>query len=189
MTQLRGLKANFWVANWMEANERLAFFGVRAIAPLYMIAATTQNGLALSYTEKGLIYTIWALIQCLVPMVSGGFTDEYGYKKSLFVAFGINICGYLAFAFASGNVDSLGPELEPAGVFQLVEVRVDVDAVDRLFAGGERRYRSELRHHYLLDVLSEPFGFLCQGQPTSPDAPVEAVGRWRHRHRQPKDRA
>lgn len=100
MTQLRGLKANFWVANWMEANERLAFFGVRAIAPLYMIAATTQNGLALSYTEKGLIYTIWALVQCLVPMVSGGFTDEYGYKKSLFVAFSINICGYLTFAFA-----------------------------------------------------------------------------------------
>lgn len=101
MTQLRGLKANFWFANWMEANERLAFFGVRAIAPLYMIAAKAENGLALSYTEKGLIYTIWALVQCLVPMVSGGFTDEYGYKKSLFVAFAINICGYLTFAFAS----------------------------------------------------------------------------------------
>ncbi|MFH1012015.1 MAG: MFS transporter [bacterium] len=92
----------------MEANERLAFFGVRAIAPLYMVYAVAQGGLGLSYAEKGLIYTIWALIQCLVPMISGGFTDEYGYKKSLYVAFTINICGYLAFAFASGFWSSLG---------------------------------------------------------------------------------
>jgi MFS family permease len=99
--QIRGLKKNFWIANWMEANERLAFFGVRAIAPLYFIASAANNGLALSYSEKGIIYTIWAVVQCLVPMVSGGFTDEYGYKKSLFVAFIINIIGYLTLANAS----------------------------------------------------------------------------------------
>jgi POT family proton-dependent oligopeptide transporter len=108
LTQLRHLKANFWFANWMEANERLAFFGVRAIAPLYMVYAVTQGGLGLSYGQKGLIYTIWALVQCLVPMISGGFTDEYGYKKSLYVAFTINICGYMTFAFASGFWSSLG---------------------------------------------------------------------------------
>jgi POT family proton-dependent oligopeptide transporter len=108
LTQLRHLKPNFWFANWMEANERLAFFGVRAIAPLYMVYAVTQGGLGLSYGEKGLIYTIWALIQCLVPMASGGFTDEYGSKKSLFVAFTINIAGYLTFAFASGFWSTLG---------------------------------------------------------------------------------
>ncbi|MBU1984123.1 MFS transporter [bacterium] len=102
ITQIRHLGSNFWVANWIEANERLAFFSVRAIAPLYMVAAVANNGLAMSYSEKGLIYMIWALVQCLVPMVSGGFTDEYGYKKSLYVAFTINIAGYLTFAFASG---------------------------------------------------------------------------------------
>ncbi|MBU0692513.1 MFS transporter [bacterium] len=102
MTQIRGLKANFWIVNWLEANERLAFFGVRAIAPLYMVASIESNGLALDYGQKGLIYSIWALVQCLIPMVSGGFTDEYGYKKSLFVAYTINIIGYLTLAFASG---------------------------------------------------------------------------------------
>jgi MFS family permease len=108
VTQLRRLKPNFWFANWMEANERLAFFGVRAIAPLYMVYAVAEGGLGLSYSEKGLIYTIWALIQCLIPMISGGFTDEYGYKKSLYVAFTINIAGYLTFAFSSGFWSSLG---------------------------------------------------------------------------------
>jgi POT family proton-dependent oligopeptide transporter len=107
VTQLRRLRPNFWFANWMEANERLAFFGVRAIAPLYMVYAVAEGGLGLSYSEKGLIYTIWALIQCLIPMISGGFTDEYGYKKSLYVAFSINILGYLTFAFATGFWSSL----------------------------------------------------------------------------------
>jgi len=107
LTQLRLLKPNFWFANWLEANERLAFFGVRAIAPLYMVYAVAEGGLGLSYSEKGLIYTIWALVQCLIPMISGGFTDEYGYKKSLYVAYSINIAGYLTFAFASGFWSSL----------------------------------------------------------------------------------
>ncbi len=106
--QIRGLQANFWIANWLEADERLAFFGARAILPLYMVAAVADNGLGLSFTEKGTIYAIWALIQCLVPMISGGFTDEYGYKKSLFIAYTINFFGYLSFAFASGFWSSLG---------------------------------------------------------------------------------
>jgi MFS family permease len=101
-SQIRGLKPNFWIVNWMEANERLAFFGVRAIAPLYMVASVEKNGLALTFSEKGLIFSIWALVQCLVPMISGGFTDEYGYKKSLFTAFTINIIGYIALGSATG---------------------------------------------------------------------------------------
>jgi POT family proton-dependent oligopeptide transporter len=107
MSQIRGLKPNFWIANWMEANERLAFFGVRAIAPLYMIASIEKNGLALSYAEKGLIFSVWALVQCLIPMVSGGFTDSYGYKKSLAIAFTINIIGYIVFANATGFASAM----------------------------------------------------------------------------------
>ncbi|MBU1651174.1 MFS transporter, partial [bacterium] len=100
--QVRGLKPNFWIVNWMEANERLAFFGIRAILPLYMVYAVAEGGLGLSYGEKGAIYAIWAIVQCLVPMISGGFTDQYGYKKSLYVAYAINFCGYIMFAVASG---------------------------------------------------------------------------------------
>ncbi len=90
--------ANFWYANLMEILERLAFFGVRAVAPLYLVASASNNGLGLTYTQKGTIYFVWALIQCLVPMVSGGYTERYGYRKSLAVAFLINIVGYLLMA-------------------------------------------------------------------------------------------
>lgn len=92
--------ANFWYANLMEMFERLAFFGVRAIAPLYMVAAADRSGLGLTYTDKGDIYFWWALVQCLVPMVSGGYTERYGYRKSIAVAFTLNIIGYLLMARA-----------------------------------------------------------------------------------------
>ena len=98
VTQVLSLPANFWYANLMEIFERLAFFGVRAIAPLYLVKQAGENGLGLSFVDKGNIYSVWALIQCLVPMVSGGFTERYGYKKSLAVAFIINIAGYLCMA-------------------------------------------------------------------------------------------
>ncbi len=99
--QVRSMTWNFWVANSIEAMERLAFFGVRAVLPLYMVD-TTGSGLGLSYTQKGVIYMAWALFQCLIPMVSGGYTDTYGYKKSMYVAFSINILGYSLMANASG---------------------------------------------------------------------------------------
>ncbi|HCF57073.1 MAG TPA: transporter, partial [Myxococcales bacterium] len=99
LEQVRTMGFNFWIANVMEAFERLAFFGVRAVLPLYMVG-TSGGGIGLSMSEKGAIYMVWALIQCLVPMVSGGYTEAYGYKKSLFVAFCLNILGYVTMANA-----------------------------------------------------------------------------------------
>jgi len=97
--QIGSLPANFWFANFMEILERLAFFGVRAVAPLYLVASPdTENGLGLTFSEKGVIFAVWALVQCLVPMVSGGYTERYGYRRSLAVAFIINIAGYLLMA-------------------------------------------------------------------------------------------
>ncbi|MFH1463558.1 MAG: MFS transporter [Pseudomonadota bacterium] len=100
LTQLRTMAWNFWIANLIEAGERLAFFGVRAVVGLYIYGETSV--LHLSMTEKGLIFGIWALIQCLVPMVSGGYADAYGYRKSMAVAFLINIAGYCVMANSHG---------------------------------------------------------------------------------------
>ncbi len=105
--QVGSFPANFWFANFMEILERFAFFGVRAITPLYLVASSGQNGLGLSFPQKGIIYGIWALIQCLVPMVSGGFTERYGYRKSLATAFVINILGYLGMAQSKPIADRL----------------------------------------------------------------------------------
>jgi len=116
VAQVRSFPANFWFANVMEMLERLAFYGTRAIAPLYLVASTQNNGLGLDYKEKGVIYAVWAVLQCMIPMVSGGYTDRYGYKKSLTVAFIINIIGYAGMARSGWAAEYLvGQGWEGAG--------------------------------------------------------------------------
>ncbi|MCK5796344.1 MAG: MFS transporter [Deltaproteobacteria bacterium] len=95
--QLRTMGWNFWVCNLIEAIERLAFFGVSSIRSLFI-----KTALQLSDSARGGILGTWALIQCLVPMVSGGYTDAYGYRLSMMIAFLINIGGYSLMANATG---------------------------------------------------------------------------------------
>ena len=95
------LPQNFWYANLIEMFERLAFFGSRAAAVLYLPKTAAERGLGLGMDEKGFIFGIWAFIQCIVPMVSGGYSDRYGYRRSLAVAFTLNIIGYAAMANCS----------------------------------------------------------------------------------------
>jgi MFS family permease len=113
ITQVRQMGSMFWIANGSEALERLAFFGVRAVLPLYMFGS--DSVLHLSMTEKGIIFGVWALIQCLLPMVSGGYTEAYGYRKSLMIAFGLNTLGYILMA----NIVTLAGD-SPLGCFGLM---------------------------------------------------------------------
>ncbi len=92
--QITSFPLAFWVANVIELVERFSFYGVRMIAALYIVAKAEDGGLELTNTDRGIFFGTWSLIQCLLPMVTGGFSDRYGYRASLLVAFGINIVGY-----------------------------------------------------------------------------------------------
>lgn len=94
---VKEIKGPFWVANILEAGERLAYFGIRAILPLMMVSSGF-GGLGLNNAHKGIIFGVWAIIQCIVPMISGGFTESFGYKKTLITAFVINLTGYMMLA-------------------------------------------------------------------------------------------
>ncbi len=97
--QMRSFPPAFWVANCIELVERFSFYGVRTIAALYIVAEAEKGGLELTNTDKGIFFGTWSLIQCLLPMFTGGYADRYGYRKSLMVAFGINIVGYGMMAY------------------------------------------------------------------------------------------
>jgi hypothetical protein len=53
--QTRSLTWPFWVANLMGMIERLAYYGVRVVIPIYLSQADEIGGLHLSQTEKGFI--------------------------------------------------------------------------------------------------------------------------------------
>ncbi len=97
--QLRSFPSTFWVANSIELIERFSFWGVRIIAALYITRPAEEGALGFTNTDKALFFGIWAFIQCALPMFTGGFADRYGYRKSLFVAYIINMIGYGLMAF------------------------------------------------------------------------------------------
>jgi len=98
LEQLKTFGRPFWAANVMEIFERLAYYGVRVVVPIYIASSEDPNGLHFDNAQKGFIFTVWALIQTLLPMFTGGFADKYGRKSTLFISIAIKVAGYLLMA-------------------------------------------------------------------------------------------
>jgi dipeptide/tripeptide permease len=96
--QLRRLTRAFWMLNVMEMLERLAYYGVRVVIPIYIAQADEIHGLHFTFHQKGDILFWWALVQAGVPIFSGGFADRYGYKKTIAASIVIKMAGYILMA-------------------------------------------------------------------------------------------
>jgi MFS family permease len=96
--QLRSMSRPFWMVNIMEMFERLAYYGVRVVMPIYIAQADEINGLHFTQADKGTIYLWWAIFQSLTPMLLGGFADRYGYKKTIATSVFIKMLGYVLMA-------------------------------------------------------------------------------------------
>ena len=83
----------------MEILERLAYYGLRTVLPIYMVLAVETGGPEFDHVQKGFVYGWWALVQSLVPMMSGGLADRYGYKLTVAVAIFFKAIGYVVMAY------------------------------------------------------------------------------------------
>ncbi len=90
---------NFWTLNTIEMWERLAYYNLRVMAPIYIMQADNPGGLHLTAANKGTIYAWWAIFQSLLPVVTGGLADRFGYKRTLGFAVSMMMAGYLLIAF------------------------------------------------------------------------------------------
>jgi len=86
------------MVNIMEMLERLAYYGVRVVIPIYIAQADEPGGLHFTQIDKGHIFLWWAVVQSLVPMFSGGFADRYGYKRTIAFSIVMKMAGYLLMA-------------------------------------------------------------------------------------------
>jgi len=93
------LNGTYWLCNVIEMWERLAYYTLRPVGPIYVASATEPGGLHLTQADRGQIWAWWAIVQSLLPMVTGGYADRYGYKRTLFFSITMNIIGYLMMAF------------------------------------------------------------------------------------------
>lgn len=89
----------FWLLNSIEMWERLAFYNLRVMAPIYIMQADNPGGLHLTAADKGTIYAWWAAFQSLLPIVTGGYADRFGYKRTLGFALSLMLLGYVMIAF------------------------------------------------------------------------------------------
>lgn len=71
--QTRSLSWPFWAVNIMEMVERLAFYGVRVVIPIYIAQADEASGLHFTQSEKGFIFMWWALVQSALPERTAAF--------------------------------------------------------------------------------------------------------------------
>jgi|HubBroStandDraft_1064217.scaffolds.fasta_scaffold02525_8 proton-dependent oligopeptide transporter, POT family len=88
----------FWIVGAMEMVERLAYYGVKAVATLYAKAPASSGGLGITMTRFGTVLMVWALVQTFVPALTGGLSDRYGYKETIFASTLVKISGYLTMA-------------------------------------------------------------------------------------------
>lgn len=95
----RRFHSTFWLLNSIEMWERLAFYNLRVMAPIYIMQADNAGGLHLTAQDKGTIYAWWAIFQSLLPIVTGGLADRFGYKRTLAFAISLMMAGYLMVAF------------------------------------------------------------------------------------------
>ena len=108
----------------VEMWERMAYYCVRTVLPLYIAQADDPGGLHFSQAQKGTIFAVWALVQSIVPMVSGGFADRYGYKKTIATSVTLACTGYILMAnvrsyagfFAACLVLALGTAIFKPGI-------------------------------------------------------------------------
>lgn len=96
----RGMKGwLYWICNLVETWERLAYYLLRPVAAIYISQADNPGGLQLKQEVRGFIFMWWFILQSVLPMITGGFADRYGYKRVLYFSVTMNIAGYLLMAF------------------------------------------------------------------------------------------
>ncbi len=89
----------FWVLGGMEMIERLAYYGVKAVAAIYATDPVSKGGLGVTPTQFGTLLMVWAFVQTFLPVLTGGLSDRYGYKETIFVSTVVKIIGYLLMAW------------------------------------------------------------------------------------------
>ncbi len=84
-----GFQPSFWVANFTEIFERLAYYGTLAVLAIYL-----NEQLHFSAELTGKIIGIFGLVVYFLPVVGGALADRFGFRRALLFAFFIMTIGY-----------------------------------------------------------------------------------------------
>ena len=90
LTEIRtGFERSFWVANFTELFERLAYYGASAVMAIYL---TEQ--LHFSKELAGWMMGVFGFVVWLLPVLGGTLADRFGFRRALMFAYLVMTAGY-----------------------------------------------------------------------------------------------
>lgn len=84
-----GFQRSFWVANFTEIFERLAYYGTLAVLAIYL-----NEQLRFSAELTGSIIGTFGLVVYFLPVIGGALADRFGFRRALLFAFFVMTIGY-----------------------------------------------------------------------------------------------
>jgi dipeptide/tripeptide permease len=84
-----GFERPFWIANFAEIFERLAYYGTLAVLAIYL-----NEQLHFSAELTGSVIGTFGLVVYFLPVAGGALADKFGFRRALLFAFLVMTVGY-----------------------------------------------------------------------------------------------
>ena len=84
-----GFERAFWVANFTELFERLAYYGASAVLAIYL-----SEQLHFSKEVSGWMMGTFGFVVWLLPVLGGTLADRFGFRRALMFAYLVMTVGY-----------------------------------------------------------------------------------------------
>ena len=117
-----GFQPAFWVANFTELFERLAYYGLQAVLAIYL-----HERLGLSQADTGSIQGTFGFVVWFLPILGGALADRFGFRRTLAGAFFILAIGN--FLLGSLSASWMAPVREALPLFALMHLLMLVPAM------------------------------------------------------------
>lgn len=93
----------FWVANFVELLERLAYYAVFIVITLYL-----SNVWGFTDIQAGMVAGLFSAFLYLLPTFTGAIADKIGFRSSIILAFALLTVGYAGLGVLPTMLESAG---------------------------------------------------------------------------------
>jgi POT family proton-dependent oligopeptide transporter len=108
-----GFESAFWIANFTELFERLAYYAQSAVLAIFL-----HEELHLTTQQTGTLMGVFGFAVWFLPILGGSLADRFGFRRSLAFAYLILTAGY--FLMGSLTAEWMGPVRDRLPLYWLV---------------------------------------------------------------------
>jgi POT family proton-dependent oligopeptide transporter len=118
----RGFRPSFWVANFTELFERLAYYGPQAVLAIYL-----HEHLGLTTEQSTWLIGYYGFVVWFMPIIGGALADRFGFRRTLAGAFFILAAGN--FLLGSLSAAWMAPLRDALPLFALMHILMLIPAM------------------------------------------------------------